>query len=157
MDRRVPAISRRKAVAEDAGVALAVVDRIRAAAARSVRDKSGKMNSMEPVRGPFAIRHRPAGPVHVVEVIGDIDIFTSADLSDALDQAAGATRIIVDLSHCGYIDSTGISSLFRSQRSSNGKLCLVVGSGHKIRRILQVTRVGEFIQIYESVEEARAS
>jgi len=111
---------------------------------------------MDPPRTPFSVEHHAGASEHVLAVIGDIDIFTTSDFSAALELSFGAKRVIVDLSRCGYIDSTGISTLFRWQQSTEGKLRLVVGRQGKIRRILQVTRVGDFIKIYPSVEEAKA-
>jgi anti-sigma B factor antagonist len=111
---------------------------------------------MDSARDPFSVAHHAEPSQHVVEVVGDIDIFTAADFGAALERAYGAPRVIIDLSRCEYIDSTGISALFRWQQSTQGKLRLVVGQQHKIRRILQVSRVDKFIEIFPSVEAAKA-
>jgi anti-sigma B factor antagonist len=99
--------------------------------------------------------HHAEASQHVVEVVGDIDVFTTPDFSSALEHAYGAPRVIVDLSRCEYIDSTGISALFRWQQSTEGKLRLVVGQQDKILRILQVTGIDKFIAIFPSVEAAK--
>ena len=111
---------------------------------------------MDPPRPPFSVVHHAETSQHVLEVVGDIDIFTTPDFSAALERAYKAPRVIIDLSRCGYIDSTGISTLFRWQQSTEGKLRLVVGQQGKIRRILEVTRVEKFIEIFTSLEEAKA-
>lgn len=111
---------------------------------------------MDPPRSPFFVAHHTETTEHTVEVIGDIDIFTTPDFIAALENAYGAPRVIIDLSRCGYIDSTGISALFRWQQSMQGKLRLVVGQHDKIRRILEVTRVDKFIEIFPSLEAAKA-
>jgi len=111
---------------------------------------------MDSARDPFSVEHQAEATHHVVKVIGDIDIFTMPDFSDALEHAYGSPRVIVDLTRCGYIDSTGISALFRWQQSTEGKLRLVVGAQDNIRRILQVTRVDSFIEIFPSLEAAKA-
>ncbi len=111
---------------------------------------------MDPPRSPFSVVHHAEAFMHVVEVIGDIDIFTMPEVGAALERAIGTPRLIVDLSRCEYIDSTGISALFRCQQSSEGKLRLVVRKQGKIRRILQVARVDAFIDIFPSLEEAKA-
>jgi len=64
--------------------------------------------------------------------------------------------VIVDLSRCDYIDSSGISVLFRFQQSTQGKMRLVVGREDKIRRILEVTGIDKFIEMFPSVEAAQA-
>ncbi len=111
---------------------------------------------MDSARSPFSVEHQAGASHHVVKVIGDIDIFTAPDFIVALEQAYDSQRIIIDLSGCGYIDSTGISALFRWQQSTQGKLRLVVGQQDKISRILEVTRVDKFIEIFPSVEAAKA-
>ncbi|HEY1729226.1 MAG TPA: STAS domain-containing protein [Candidatus Baltobacteraceae bacterium] len=110
---------------------------------------------MNPPRTPFSVAHHTEASQHLVEVVGDIDIFTTPDFSAALQQVHDAPRVILDLSRCEYIDSTGISVLFRLQQSTQGKLRLVVGHQDKIRRILEVTRVDKVIEIFPSVEAAK--
>jgi anti-anti-sigma factor len=102
----------------------------------------------------FRVEHRSEPTYHVVKVIGDIDIFTTPDFTAALEHAIGAPRIIIDLTESRYIDSTGISALFRWQQQGRGKMRLVLGPQDMMRRILKVARVDKFIQIFESVDEA---
>ncbi|MGA3036331.1 MAG: STAS domain-containing protein [Vulcanimicrobiaceae bacterium] len=110
---------------------------------------------MEPPRNPFSVEHHADASQHTIAVTGDIDIFTTPDFSAALERANGAPRVIVDLSGCAYIDSTGISTLFRWQQSTEGKLCLVVGQHGNIRRILEVSGAHKFIAIFPSVAAAK--
>jgi anti-anti-sigma factor len=111
---------------------------------------------MEPTPPPFSVAHYRDAINHVLAVSGDIDIFTTPNFVTALEQAVGAERVIVDLSDCRYIDSTGISALFRWQQKTKGKIRLVVGEQDMIRRILQVARVDTFIEIFPSVAAAKA-
>jgi anti-anti-sigma factor len=109
---------------------------------------------MEPPQNSFSVAHHASESQHVVEVIGDVDIFTAPEFSAALEHAHEAPRVIVDFSRCGYIDSTGISVLFRWQQTTQGKLRVVVGNQATIKRILEVTGVGKFIEIFPSVKAA---
>ncbi|MGH7716780.1 MAG: STAS domain-containing protein [Vulcanimicrobiaceae bacterium] len=102
----------------------------------------------------FTVEHRSEPAYHVLKVIGDIDIFTTPNFTSALEKAFGSPRIVIDLSECRYIDSTGISALYRWQQQNKGKMRLVLGTQDMIRRILNVARVDKFIQVYASVEEA---
>jgi anti-anti-sigma factor len=111
---------------------------------------------MEPPQSPFSVVQHADAVNHVLTVTGDIDIFTTPEFITALDEALEAQRVIVNLSACRYIDSTGISALFRWQQKSKGKMRLVVGPQDMIRRILQVTRVEKFIEIFPSVDAAKA-
>lgn len=111
---------------------------------------------MEPPPPRFSVAHYGDAINHVLAVSGDIDIFTTPEFVTALEEAVGAERVIVDLSDCRYIDSTGISALFRWQQKTEGKIRLVVGEQDIIRRIFQVTRVDQFIEIFPSLAAAKA-
>ena len=102
----------------------------------------------------FTVEHHAEATHYVLRVIGDIDIFTTPDFTTALEQAIGSPRVVIDLSECRYIDSTGISALLRFQEQSRGKCRLVLGAQDMIRRILQVARVDKFITVYPSLEDA---
>jgi anti-anti-sigma factor len=108
-----------------------------------------------PTPTPFSVALDGDAINRVLAVSGDIDIFTTPDFVTALEQTVGAERVIVDLSACRYIDSTGISALFRWQQKTKGKIRLVVGEQDMIRRILQVTRIDQIIEIFPSVDAAK--
>ena len=46
----------------------------------------------------------------VIKLVGDIDVYTSSDLKDAINSQIdfGAKRIIIDMEDVYYIDSSGI-------------------------------------------------
>ena len=111
---------------------------------------------MEPPARTFSIEHHADSDCHIVTVLGDLDIFSTPDFSAALERALGTPRLIIDLSHCHYIDSSGISTLFRSQQKSRGKVRLVIGGQEMIHRIFKLTRVDKFIEIFTTVDEAKA-
>lgn len=56
---------------------------------------------------PLTVRVRSAGKVVVVEVSGDLDMFTAGQLEAALTPVARGTTACIDLTGCGYIDSAG--------------------------------------------------
>jgi anti-anti-sigma factor len=53
---------------------------------------------------------RLADSTYVVSVIGEIDLFTGPRFESALLGAldGGAVELVIDLSECGFMDSTGI-------------------------------------------------
>lgn len=65
----------------------------------------------------------------IVEVRGELDTATAPLLQDLLDQlmAAGARRVVVDLSEATFVDSTGLGALLSAHRrmqADHGQLVL---------------------------------
>jgi anti-sigma B factor antagonist len=68
----------------------------------------------------------------------------------------GPTRVIVDLSGVGFMDSTGLSvlvSALKRLRSAGGALSLVV-TDYDIERLLEITGLDGIVAIYRSRDEA---
>ena len=61
----------------------------------------------------FVETHRPSEEVAVVKAVGEIDLHTAPQLHEALAdlEAERLERLVVDLSDCGFIDSTGLGVL----------------------------------------------
>lgn len=85
------------------------------------------------------------GQVVVLEAAGEVDIATASQLADALKAAvndhAGATRIVCDLSGVGFLDSTGLSTLAAGLRQADREgveFCLTGVCGQEAR-ILTLT------------------
>jgi len=77
-----------------------------------------------------------------VEVSGDLDISTAAELMEALDAALSEARlVVVDLSRLTFIDCTGIGALVavhNRARRSQGELVLSSVST-QVSRLLDIT------------------
>jgi anti-sigma B factor antagonist len=97
---------------------------------------------------------RVADSTYIVSVAGEIDLFTgppfAAAVSGALD--AGATRLIVDLSDCAFIDSTGITVLVRANERHNhsSKPVAVVNDHPNVLKVLRITGVDAILGLYPS-------
>ena len=82
-----------------------------------------------------------------------------AELRRAL--AADAEGIVVDLTECEFIDSTGVRALILSreaQQSEQGSINLAVAaSSEQILRILSVMGVDRVIPIRPTLDEAAAA
>ena len=104
----------------------------------------------------------PAGS-YVVTVRGEVDMSHEEELRGELRRAvgAGAEGIVVDLTECEFIDSTGVRALLLSreaQESENGPDGLAVAaSSEQILRILSVMGVDRVIPIRPTVDEAAAA
>lgn len=68
-------------------------------------------------------------------------------------------KLILDLSQVPYIDSAGIGALvgaYVSRQNTKRSLALA-GVTERVRNALQVTRVEQFFQFYDTVEAAQSS
>lgn len=112
----------------------------------------------------FEINSGP-GPedVHVVRVAGEVDMSHEEELRGELRTglAADARGIVVDLTECEFIDSTGVRVLLLSreaqQNESPSERLAVAASSEQILRILSVMGVDRVIPIRPTVEEAAAA
>jgi anti-sigma B factor antagonist len=80
--------------------------------------------------------------LHIIELIGDIDVHLAARVRDLLTLLpARDSDLTVDVSRVRFIDAGGLGilvTLYRRVREAGGQLSLI-GAGPSLRRILQVT------------------
>jgi anti-sigma B factor antagonist len=93
----------------------------------------------------------------VVFVQGELDMNTAPQLERELEQPLGAADapLLIDLSHCEFIDSTGIALLVRAwqQLGADGHLALC-GVGNQVERVLDITGLDETIPSYPNRQDA---
>ena len=112
----------------------------------------------------FEISSGP-GPdgVRVVRVVGEVDMSHEEELRAELRSAteAKARGVVVDLTECEFIDSTGVRALLLSREAQNAKkgsvTLAVAAAGEQILRILSVMGIDRVIPIRPTVEEASAA
>jgi anti-sigma B factor antagonist len=102
--------------------------------------------------------YRTDDGVAIVDVDGEIDVFTCRMLRDRLlaliDE--GHSSLVVNLSGVGFIDSTGLGVLvgvWRRLRPVDGMLALAAPTG-QLRRVLGTTGLTKLLSIYQSTAEA---
>lgn len=105
------------------------------------------------------------GGIRALTVCGELDMNTAPDLEGLLDQAAADSdaNVMLDLTECEFIDSTGIALIVRAwQRIDRGAgadgkgrlvLCCI---NHQVRRLLKITGVESSISLHEDRDEAIA-
>jgi anti-sigma B factor antagonist len=111
----------------------------------------------------FEINSGP-GPddVLVVRVAGEVDMSHEEELRGELRSAvaADARGIVVDLTECEFIDSSGIRALLLSREAQHAEdgaeRLAVAGSSEQILRILSVMGIDRVIPIRPTVAEAAA-
>jgi anti-sigma B factor antagonist len=94
------------------------------------------------------------GGIHVVSVRGEVDLATERELERALLALPedGAASVVVDLTACSFMDSTGLHLLTRAKRRvdrSGGHLA-VVSPNRSVLRAFEITQLDQLLAIYPS-------
>jgi anti-anti-sigma factor len=101
--------------------------------------------------------------VRVVAVRGELDLGTAPGLEGPLEDAVGAAEpLLIDLTECEFIDSTGIAMIVRAwQRLANGDgtrdRLVICSATEQVRRVLEITGLELSIPVHASREEALAA
>ena len=96
----------------------------------------------------------------ILRPIGEVDLATVGVLEKEL-AASFANQeadVAVDLSGVTFMDSTGLRALLAANQQLSGagrRLALIV-SGGPVDRLLDISGVGQTLQIYQSLEAATA-
>ncbi|MGH2725236.1 MAG: STAS domain-containing protein [Actinomycetota bacterium] len=107
------------------------------------------------------VESRESGDWSVVEVKGEVDLYTAPQLREELTGLAegGRTRIVVDLAGVDFLDSTGLGVLIvglKRCREQDGALALV-GPTEPVQKVLSITGLDKVFPIHGSVEQATGS
>jgi anti-sigma B factor antagonist len=109
----------------------------------------------------FAVESRQEGAWTVVDVQGEVDMFTAPKLRERLVETVdqGHHKIVVNLQGVSFMDSTGLGTLvggLKRVKEHDGILALVCSS-RPVLRVLSITGLNNVFPIHESVEQALAS
>ena len=95
---------------------------------------------------------------HIVSVRGEVDLATAPEFDRALralpEESVGS--VIVDLTDCSFMDSTGLHLLTRTQhrlRRSGGHVA-VVTANRSVLRVFGITGLDKLFAIYPSRADA---
>jgi len=96
----------------------------------------------------------------VVQVAGEIDVYTAPQLRELLDQQidAGRYQLVVDLSGVSFMDSTGLGVLvgrLKQIRVHDGSMQLVCAQD-RVLKVFVITGLDKVFAIYPTVGEALA-
>jgi len=74
-------------------------------------------------------------------------------------RADSSRDLILDLTRVPYIDSAGMGALVGAYvtRQKDGRRLALAGVTERVRNAMQVTRVEQFFQFYDTVEAAQSS
>lgn len=103
---------------------------------------------------------RLEGGTYAVGVVGELDSSSLPRLEQVLDRvfAAEAGDVVVDLSECSYIDSTGLGVLVGASKrlADSGTRVALVSSDRNLRRLLEVTCLSKVFTIHRTRAHALA-
>ena len=112
---------------------------------------------------PFEVSASELNGIQLISVRGELDLSTAPDLERPLEEALerGEGAILVDLSECEFIDSTGIALIVRAQQrlesDGTGRPLVVCSYNDQVRRVLDITGLDVSIPVHGSRDEALAS
>jgi anti-sigma B factor antagonist len=117
------------------------------------------------IPAPFEVNSEEQDGVRVIAVRGELDLNTAPELETPLDDALAADQssIVINLSDCEFIDSTGVALLVRawqrtSENGSGGSGRLVICCPNaQVARLLKITGVESSIPMHETLDEALAA
>ncbi|HEX6782423.1 MAG TPA: STAS domain-containing protein [Solirubrobacterales bacterium] len=98
--------------------------------------------------------------VRTISVRGELDLSTAPDLEGPLEQAleSGEGSVLIDLSQCEFIDSTGIALIVRAwQRldgGENSRDLVLCSQNDQVRRVLEITGLELSIPVHQTRDEA---
>ena len=97
----------------------------------------------------------------IIEVGGEIDVYTAPKLREAILAAidAGHLRLIIDVQKVDFLDSTGLGVLvgaLKRVRADGGSLDIVC-TQERILKIFQITGLDKVFGLHSTVEDARAA
>ena len=89
---------------------------------------------------------------HEIGVEGELDLAVAGELREAIARA-GSAEILIDLSHCEFIDSTGIAVIVNAHRDGAGTV-LVHSACGQVSRVLDVTGLTANGLVFDTREQA---
>jgi anti-sigma B factor antagonist len=104
---------------------------------------------------------RDEGNVTVVELEGDVDVSGAPMLRDLLAGliVAPGARVLLDLSHVKFIDSSGVGILVTAHRKAaeSGTAFGLASPSGTVARVFELTRTNRLLEIFPTVEEATSA
>ncbi len=107
-----------------------------------------------------SVTSRESGDRTVVEVRGEIDVYTAPVLREELTSLVDRqrTNLVVDLTQVSFMDSTGLGVLvggLKKVRTLGGDLSLVIDQ-ETILKVFRITALTQVFSIHSTLEDALA-
>jgi anti-sigma B factor antagonist len=109
----------------------------------------------------FRFEKAERGNTLVLSLHGNLDAMTAAQLKQEVVAIAesGRTKVVVDLSTLGLVDSTGVGvliSLFKRVRAQNGHV-FFAGLKAQPKEVFRLLRLDKSLDLHPTVDEAVAA
>jgi anti-sigma B factor antagonist len=109
----------------------------------------------------IGVASRPAGRWTVLDVEGEVDVFTAPKLREKIIALldGGTDHLVVNLEKVLFMDSTGLGVLvggLKRVKEKNGELALAGAQG-TVLRVLSVTGLNAVFPMHDTVDQATAS
>jgi anti-sigma B factor antagonist len=106
----------------------------------------------------FGVRSESTDDLRTVSVMGELDQGTAPELRRLLAEAVGEApaSVLVDLSDCNFIDSTGLSLLVEAKRrlTDEDRRFGVCCPDADVRRLLELTGIDRAVGLFDTREQA---
>jgi anti-sigma B factor antagonist len=106
----------------------------------------------------FGVRSESTDDLRTVSVMGELDQGTAPELRRLLAEAVGEAPawVLVDLSDCNFIDSTGLSLLVEAKRrlTDEDRRFGVCCPDADVRRLLELTGIDRAVGLFDTREQA---
>jgi anti-sigma B factor antagonist len=115
---------------------------------------------------PFETSSAEVDGVRIVAVRGELDLSTAPDLRGPLDAALedGQASVLIDLSECEFIDSTGIALIVRAWQQLNGDggaeagaRLVICTDRDQVKRVLDVSGLDQSIPVHATRDDGLAA
>jgi anti-sigma B factor antagonist len=92
----------------------------------------------------------------VVRVNGELDMATTPELEEVVSSVDLGGKLIIDLTECGFLDSSAVRVLVSAARASDetGGTIAVVASDPGILRVLEIAAVDTMLPVHDTVDSA---
>lgn len=109
----------------------------------------------------LAVSSRTVDSFEIIEVGGEIDVYTAPRLREAIVTAieAGHTHLIIDVEKVDFLDSTGLGVLvgaLKRVRAGGGSLDIVC-TQERILKIFGITGLDKVFGLHASIDDARSA
>lgn len=104
------------------------------------------------------VRVRNADRATIIDCTGDVDLYSSPNLREALlkEMRSGAPNLLVNMTGVGYIDSSGIATLVEGLQLSQQTQTRfgLFGLRNNARSVLELARLNRVFPLFENEQEA---
>ena len=88
----------------------------------------------------------------VVRVEGELDMASASELENAVSRVSSTPHVVIDLSSCTFLDSTGMRVITETMRQA--PRVSVVATDPGVLRVLELTAVDTMVPVHASVDDA---